>query len=163
MCALLYKSKVKTEGVTPIINIVLSKIIIFFISSGLLTRSVYSCSPQPRLQKFIFERQHRCYCLYGPCRFFYIISCVEFTVFQYSTVPNDLLFIGATFSTSKREWMLIGLFLISDWHSPSLCELTPSTVSTFNICKYAWREPRPLKPRLNGRRDLRSELSLSKV
>jgi len=49
MCALLYKSKVKTEGVTPIINIVLSKVIIFFISSGLLTRFVYSCFSQPTL------------------------------------------------------------------------------------------------------------------
>jgi len=101
--------------------------------------------------RFISQHQHRCYCLYGPCRFFYIISFAEFTVFQWSAVPNALLFIGATFSTSKREWMLIGLFLISDWHfpslcklSPSICKLSPSNVSTINICGYAWCEPRPL-------------------
>ena len=50
MCALLYRNRVKTEGVTPIINVVLSKIIIFFISSGLLTRSVYSYVSQATLQ-----------------------------------------------------------------------------------------------------------------
>ncbi|KAJ3573232.1 hypothetical protein NP233_g2569 [Leucocoprinus birnbaumii] len=66
MCFVLHKSKIKIKGVRAASNIVLSKIIIFFISSGLLTT---------------------------------IIAVVYMIL--YSALPDVLLFIGATFSTSK--------------------------------------------------------------
>ncbi|KXN93217.1 hypothetical protein AN958_00141, partial [Leucoagaricus sp. SymC.cos] len=67
MCVLLHKSKIKIKGVRiQASNVVISKIIIFFISSGLLTS---------------------------------IVAIVYMAL--YSALPDVLLFIGATFSTSK--------------------------------------------------------------
>ncbi|KAF7760032.1 hypothetical protein Agabi119p4_11727 [Agaricus bisporus var. burnettii] len=66
MCAILTKSRVKVKGVQVATNVVLSKIIIFFISSGLLTT---------------------------------LVSIVYMVL--YSSLPDVLLFIGATFSSSK--------------------------------------------------------------
>ena len=45
----------------------------------------------------------------GSCKSFYLTSRVESTqlFFEYSTITNVLLFIGATFSTFKRESMLV--------------------------------------------------------
>ncbi|EKM76192.1 hypothetical protein AGABI1DRAFT_108945 [Agaricus bisporus var. burnettii JB137-S8] len=66
MCAILTKSRVKVKGVQVATNVVLSKIIIFFVSSGLLTT---------------------------------LVSIVYMVL--YSSLPDVLLFIGATFSSSK--------------------------------------------------------------
>lgn len=66
MCVVLHKSKIRIKGIQPTSNVVLSKIIIFFISSGLLTT---------------------------------IVALVYMIL--YSALPDILLFIGATFSTSK--------------------------------------------------------------
>jgi len=66
MCSVLNKSKVRIEGMHLSSNVVISKIIIFFISSGLLTT---------------------------------IIAVIYMAL--YSALPDVLLFVGATFSTSK--------------------------------------------------------------
>ncbi|XP_006455895.1 hypothetical protein AGABI2DRAFT_180743 [Agaricus bisporus var. bisporus H97] len=66
MCTILTKSRIRVKGVQVATNAVLSKIIIFFISSGLLTT---------------------------------LVSIVYMVL--YSSLPDVLLFVGATFSSSK--------------------------------------------------------------
>ncbi|KAF7760033.1 hypothetical protein Agabi119p4_11728 [Agaricus bisporus var. burnettii] len=66
MCTILTKSRIRVKGVQVATNAVLSKIIIFFISSGLLTT---------------------------------LVAIVYMIL--YSSIPDTLLFLGATFSFSK--------------------------------------------------------------